>query len=388
MGAAPWGMEIPSHLQRVSSYSALLAEPLGLDAELIRVASRLHDVGMVAVADGILLKPGPLSREERREMQDHTELGRAMLGGSGTELLDTAAQIAWSHHERFDGGGYPCGHSGDEIPVAGRIAAVADAFDAMTTDRVYRAAPGVEPALETLHEERGGQFDPDVVDVFLESLDAAMVICERFAPPPAIYSAPEPAAEDTQVTLQTAANALAISPSRLRRWADEGRITSMRTAGGHRRFPLQAVRRLAAERGVRPSVRPIEPPSAALPALAGLLSQQGRQMAAAAAAAIYREGPPGWFASETAGPDLRDWLGAMSASAVTGRYPGALQATEVLMRRAHLNAATLLERHAFLERFAQVAVRALARTHAEREEMTDTRRLFASLQQSLLEAGG
>jgi excisionase family DNA binding protein len=388
MSAGPWGSEIPSHLQRVSCYAALMAEPFGLDAELIRVASRLHDVGMVAVADGILLKPGPLSPEERREMQDHTELGRAMLAGSGTELLDTASQIAWSHHERFDGGGYPCGDAGERIPLPGRIAAVADAFDAMTTDRVYRAAPGVEPAVATLREERGRQFDPKVVDAFLDSLDAALELRARYAPPAVGFPALGPAEEDTQVTLQAAANALSISPSRLRRWADEGRIESMRTAGGHRRFPLQAVRRLAAERGVRPSVRPIEPPGAAVPALADLLAAQGRQVAAAAAAAIYRDGPKGWFASDTAGPDLRDWLSALAASAASGRYPAALQATDVLMRRAHLNAATLLERHAFLERFAQVAVRALARAGGERDVMTDTRRLFTSLQQSLLESGG
>jgi excisionase family DNA binding protein len=381
-----WSHEIGSHVQRVSCYSALMAGPLGLEPELIRVASRLHDVGMVAVADGILLKPGPLSAEERREMQDHTSLGRAMLSGSGTELLDTASAIAWSHHEHFDGGGYPCGYSGDQIPLAGRITAVADAFDAMATDRIYRPALGVDHAVETLRAERGRQFCPTAVDAFLAAVEEARQIHERFAPPPA--TAREPAQEDTQVTLQAAASALAISPSRLRRWADEGRIESIRTAGGHRRFPLQAVRRLAAERGVQPSVRPIEPPGIALPKLAEQLERQGRQVAAAAAAAIYREGPPGWFASETAGPDLRDWLAALAESSAGGRYAGALGATEALMRRAHLHASSLLERHAFLERFAQLSVRALARAGAQREELTNTRRLFAALQQRLLDADG
>jgi len=387
--ADPWSHEIGSHLQRVSCYSALMARSLGLEPELIRVASRMHDVGMVAVTDGILLKPGPLSREERREMQDHTSLGHAMLAGSGTELLDTASAIAWSHHERFDGGGYPCGYVGEQIPLPGRITAVADTFDAMTTDRVYRPAQPVEQAVETLRTERERQFDPAAVDAFLASLEQALEIRERFAPPPARYQVEaERAQDDTQVTLQAAASALAISPSRLRRWADEGRIESIRTAGGHRRFPLQAVRRLAAERGVQPSVRPIEPPGIALPKLAEQLERQGRQVAAAAAAAIYREGPPGWFASESAGPDLRDWLIAMSESSASGRYAGALGATEALMRRAHLHASSLLERHAFLERFGQVSIRALVRAGAERDELTNTRRLFAALQQGLLDSDG
>src|ERR1044072_9366026 len=101
----PSSHEIGSHLQRVSCHSALMADLLGLDPELIWVASRLHGLEMVAVADGMLVTPGPLTAEERREMQDHTALGRAMLGGSGTELLDMASLIAWSHHERCDGGG-------------------------------------------------------------------------------------------------------------------------------------------------------------------------------------------------------------------------------------------------------------------------------------------
>ena len=102
------------------------------------------------------------------------------------------------------------------------------------------------------------------------------------------------------MTLQAAAATLAISPSRLRRWADEGRIPAVRTAGGHRRFPLEAVRRLAAERGVRPIVRPVDPPATPLPLLAQTSCAHGRQMTAAAASAVYREGPPGWFASDSA----------------------------------------------------------------------------------------
>ncbi len=146
--------------------------------------------------------------------------------------------------------------------------------------------------------------------------------------------------EDRQITLQAAAATLAISPSRLRRWADEGRIPSVRTAGGHRRFSLAAVRRMAAESGVRPTVRPVEPPGEPLPVLAETLRAHGRQLAAAAAAAIYREGPPGWFASEAASDHLLDWMTDLGASCETGVYTGALQATASLMTRAHGHAAT------------------------------------------------
>src|SRR4051812_10446420 len=113
-------MAVSSHLERLSAYSALLAERLDLDADLLRVASRLHDVGMAGVADAIVLKPGPLTRGEQRELQEHPELGHAMLSGSGVELLDTAADIALTHHERWDGAGYPRGLAGDAIPLVGR----------------------------------------------------------------------------------------------------------------------------------------------------------------------------------------------------------------------------------------------------------------------------
>jgi excisionase family DNA binding protein len=386
MDEAPRSMETGSHLQRVSCYCALTADRLGLDAELIRIASRLHDVGMAGVPHAVTGKPGPLTSSERRELEGHPALGHAMLAGSGVELLDTAAEIAFTHHERFDGAGYPRGLAGEEIFLPGRITAVADAFDALTTDRVYRAAVSVEQAVETLMAERERHFDPRVVDAFLESLDEAIEIRARFPPPPEEQPAIVP--EDMQITLQAAAATLAISPSRLRRWADEGRIHTVRTAGGHRRFSLAAVRRLAAESGVRPTVRPVEPPAVPLPLLAENLRAHGRQLAAAAVAAIYREGPPGWFASGSAGEELEQWTLELAASCESGRYPQAIGATAALMRRAALRAASLLERHAFLERFSQVCVRTLVRTGAEGEEIAGTRRLFASMQQGLLDTRG
>jgi excisionase family DNA binding protein len=382
---APRSLEIGSHLQRMSGYSGLIAARLGYDADLIRIASRLHDVGMAAVSHAITGKPGALTPADRRELETHPGLGHAMLTGSGIELLETAATIALTHHERYDGAGYPRGLAGEEIPIEGRIAAVADAFDALTTDRIYRGAASVEQAVETLRAERGRHFDPRVVDAFIDGLDEAVAIRDRYAPAPEERPAMMP--EDRQITLQAAAATLAISPSRLRRWADEGRIPSVRTAGGHRRFSLAAVRRLAAESGVRPAVRPLEPPAEPLPVLAENLRAHGRQLAAAAAAAIYREGPNGWFASDAAVGHLLDWIIDLGASCESGLYSSARQATSSLMHRAQGHAATLLERHAFLERFGQVCVRTLVRTGAEREEIAGTRRLFASLQQALLEAG-
>ena len=193
-------------------------------------------------------------------MEHHAELGHRLLQGSSVEVLKQAATIAWTHHEHFDGNGYPRGLAGEEIPLIGRIACVADVFDALTTDRVYRSAMSTEDATALLIAQRGHHFDPRVVDAFLAVADEVNAIFVRFAekPPegeePADVPAPLPL-----VTLQHAASTLGISPARLRRWSDEGRIEAVRTPGGHRRFALEAVRLLAAERGSRPVVRPLEP---------------------------------------------------------------------------------------------------------------------------------
>src|SRR5690348_6509290 len=177
-------MAASSHLQRLSAYCALLAKTMDLDVDVLRVASRLHDVGMAGVATAIVEKPGPLTPDERREMEEHAELGSAMLAGSGVELLDTAAEIALTHHERWDGGGYPRGLAGDAIPLSGRIVAVADAFDALTTERPYRRAGTIDAAVEVLRAERGRQFDPDVVDAFVDVLDDVALILEEHPAPP------------------------------------------------------------------------------------------------------------------------------------------------------------------------------------------------------------
>jgi excisionase family DNA binding protein len=189
------------------------------------------------------------------------------------------------------------------------------------------------------------------------------------------------------VTLQEAATTLGVSQSRLRRWSDEGRIEAVRTAGGHRRFPLDAVRRLAAELGTRPGVRPAAPPAEPLPVLAQRLTAGGHELAAAAAASLYRSHPPGqpgWFATPDAQRPLSALVTELRECAASGRYASALAASDALMRRAYLQGAGLLERHRFLERFSAACQRALTLVGAPRNEVVGTRRLFAALQQAQL----
>ncbi len=175
--------ETGHHTERVSRYCELLAELEGLDGELVGTASPMHDVGKVAVPDRILLKPGKLSDKERREMERHTVVGHEILSGSGSDLLDLAASIAFTHHERYDGSGYPQGLKGEQIPVEGRIAAIADVFDALTTDRVYRPAYTFEQAVQMMTEQRGRHFDPDLLDHFLAALDKIDAIRLHHADP-------------------------------------------------------------------------------------------------------------------------------------------------------------------------------------------------------------
>jgi putative two-component system response regulator len=165
--------ETGEHVGRIGLNTAFVARQLGFEdsrCEMIRLAAVLHDVGKIGIADAILLKPGPLTHDERRRMQEHAEIGYRLLTGSGSELLEFAAEIAWIHHERFDGTGYPRGLAGHDIPLEGRITSVADVFDALTHDRVYRPALPLEKAIGIMAEGRGGQFDPDVLDVFMDAL--------------------------------------------------------------------------------------------------------------------------------------------------------------------------------------------------------------------------
>jgi len=157
------------HKFRVAKYSRMIAERLGLsrqECDSIYLASPLHDIGKVAIPDGILLKPGRLDADERATIETHAEIGERILRGSGSDLIKLAAQIAGGHHERWDGKGYPRGLSSETIPLAARIVAIADVFDALTTERPYKKALPAASALAILDAERGGHFDPECLDAF------------------------------------------------------------------------------------------------------------------------------------------------------------------------------------------------------------------------------
>jgi methanogenic corrinoid protein MtbC1 len=162
-----------AHIERIGRFSVLLAEHIGMDAEFcerLRHAAPLHDVGKVAIPDAILLKPGPLTPEERAIVETHAEEGHRLVRGSSSSILDMAATIALSHQEKWDGSGYPRGLKGEAIPIEGRIVAVADVFDALTSDRVYRKAFSVDEAIQMMREQRGRHFDPVLLDAFMEVL--------------------------------------------------------------------------------------------------------------------------------------------------------------------------------------------------------------------------
>ncbi|MGA9874985.1 MAG: HD domain-containing phosphohydrolase [Solirubrobacteraceae bacterium] len=165
-----------AHIERIGRFSTLLAEAVGMSPEFCRRISHaapLHDVGKVAIPDAILLKPGSLTPEERTIVETHAEEGHRLLRGSSSSILDMGATIALSHHERWDGGGYPRGLERESIPIEGRIVAIADVFDALTSHRVYRDAFPVEKAVEMMLEESDRHFDPVLLQAFMEVLDSS-----------------------------------------------------------------------------------------------------------------------------------------------------------------------------------------------------------------------
>jgi putative two-component system response regulator len=175
--------ETARHIHRMSRYSELLVRRTGGGddrAEFVRLASIMHDVGKIGIPDHILLKPGKLTPEEYATMQGHAEIGHRILVDSNSALLDLAASIALTHHEKIDGSGYPSGLAGDEIPFEGRVAAIADVFDALTTDRIYRRAFPIGEAVEMMKAGRGSHFDADLLDDFLDSLPLVLEIKEAY----------------------------------------------------------------------------------------------------------------------------------------------------------------------------------------------------------------
>ena len=162
------------HVDRMSSFCAVLARRIGLpaaQADELRQASQLHDVGKVAVPDAILFKPGKLTEEEFDVMRGHARKGYEMLVDSDSELVRQGAMIAWTHHERWNGEGYPRRLVGEDIAFEGRLAAVADVFDALTSNRVYRPAFPLRSALEMMDADRGQHFEPRILDALHQSLD-------------------------------------------------------------------------------------------------------------------------------------------------------------------------------------------------------------------------
>jgi putative two-component system response regulator len=176
--------ETAQHTMRLGTYCGILARQTGKDEEFceqMRVASLLHDVGKIGIPDAILLKPGALTKEEFEVIKTHAEIGFRILEDSHSELLRLGAVIAYSHHEKFDGSGYPRGLAGTDIPLAGRITAVCDVFDALTSHRVYKAAMSTEEAIEILKAGRGKHFDPEMLDYFFACLSEILVMKTKFA---------------------------------------------------------------------------------------------------------------------------------------------------------------------------------------------------------------
>jgi response regulator RpfG family c-di-GMP phosphodiesterase len=162
-----------AHIHRVSRYAAHLAVLAGLSAdqcELIRHSSPLHDAGKIAVPDAVLLKPGRLTPDERAIMETHAQVGYDLLRGSDSLVLQCAATLAWTHHEKYGGGGYPRRLSGDDIPIEGQILAIADVYDALSSDRIYRPAFPMAKVEEMMRADSGSHFNPALLEAFLTTV--------------------------------------------------------------------------------------------------------------------------------------------------------------------------------------------------------------------------
>lgn len=167
------------HLQRMARYSRMVAIRVGMtdaEADLLQKAAPMHDIGKVGITDAILLKPGRLDADEMAQMRKHAEFGHAILEGSSAELIRLGAQVALTHHEKWDGTGYPNGLKGEDIPLSGRIVAIADVFDALTSRRPYKEPWPLERARTFLLEECGRHFDPRCVMALIDAWEEVLVV--------------------------------------------------------------------------------------------------------------------------------------------------------------------------------------------------------------------
>jgi putative two-component system response regulator len=174
--------ETAQHIQRMGLCSGLLAEKVGLHKDEVAIvlhASPMHDVGKIGIPDSILLKPAKLDPDEWTKMKDHTSIGARILDSSDSELLQAGSIIALSHHEKWDGSGYPNGLVGEDIPLFGRICAITDVFDALNSKRPYKEAFSLEKTLEIMKAGRGTHFDPTLFDLFMENLDEIIRISKE-----------------------------------------------------------------------------------------------------------------------------------------------------------------------------------------------------------------
>jgi len=171
------------HVIRMSHYAQVLALAAGwseVDAEELLAAAPMHDIGKIGIPDQILLKPGPLTPEEWTVMRSHPRIGADIIGEHRSTVLRLAREIALSHHEKWDGSGYPQGLSGQAIPMSARIVSIADVFDALTTARPYKKAWTVEAAIEQVQKDAGKHFDPTLVELFMKVLPQLIAIRERW----------------------------------------------------------------------------------------------------------------------------------------------------------------------------------------------------------------
>ncbi|GGA80292.1 two-component system response regulator [Neiella marina] len=176
--------ETGMHVVRMSHYSRIIAEAMGMPedyCDLLLQSAPMHDIGKIGIPDSILLKPGRLTDDEWVTMRKHPEIGALIIGDHDSELLKMAKIIAQNHHEKFDGSGYPNGLAGTDIPIEARIVAIADVFDALTTERPYKKAWTVEKAIDVIQQDAGSHFDPDLVEIFVQELAKVLEIKEKYA---------------------------------------------------------------------------------------------------------------------------------------------------------------------------------------------------------------